>query len=170
MTDIDVRMLAPDQVRSVCPLIRQVVPTLNLTGWTRFARPLVNPRRPELGGIVVATRPPRPFPCGLFCYRQDRDLAHGKVLVAEHFVALDLLDPDAVLAALVGELDSLAKRFSCDAVQSVVHGSSPEVRGGLAAAGHEPDASLLWKPMPSRGRRAGAGKQTRSRACATPSE
>lgn len=155
MTDIDVQMLAPDQVRSVYPLIRQVVPTLDLAGWLRFARTVMHPRRPELGGIVVATRPPRPFPCGLFCYRQEQDLTRGKLLVAEHFVALDLLEPEIVLAALVNELDTLAKRFGCAAVRSVVHGSAPDVAGGLAAAGHQPEPSLLlWKPMPPPARRA----------------
>ena len=169
MADIDIQMLAPDQVRSVFPLIRQAVPTLDLSAWLRFARPLIHPRRPELGGIVVATRPPRPFPSGLFCYRQERDLTHGKILVAEHFVALDLLDPDHVLAALVNELDTLAKRFGCKAVRSVVHGSAPDVAGGLAAAGHQPEASLLWKPVPPANRR-GAGRWTGSRACAAPGD
>lgn len=169
MADIDVQMLAPDQVRSVFPLIRQAVPTLDLAGWLRVARTLIHPRRPELGGIVVATRPPRPFPSGLFCYRQETDLIHGKVLVAEHFVALDLLDPGHVLAALVNELDSLANRFGCKAVRSVVHGSAPDIAGGLAAAGHQPEASLLWKPIPTTTRR-GAGRGPRTRACAAPGD
>ena len=167
MTDIDVQLLAPDQIRSVYPLIRQVVPTLDLAAWQRFARALMHPRRPELGGIVVATRAHRPFPCGLFCYRQEQDLNRGKVLVAEHFVALDLLEPDNVLAALVSELDALAKRFGCEAVRSVVHGSAPDVAGGLAAAGHQPEPSmLLWKPVPATARRSGAGRGFRARACA----
>jgi hypothetical protein len=171
MADIDVQMLAPDQIRSVYPLIRQVVPTLDLPAWQRFARTVLNPRRPELGGIVVATRPPRPFPCGLFCYRQEHDLTRGKILVAEHFVALDLLDPDHVLAALVNELESLARRFGCEAVRSVVHGSAPDVAGGLAAAGHQPETKLLlWKPMSSPPRRGGAGRRTRTRACAAPGD
>lgn len=161
MPDIAVEMLAPDQIRSVFPLIRQVVPTLDLAAWLRFARPLVNPRRAEAGGIVVARRPPRPFPSGLFCYRQESDLTHGKVLLAEHFVALDLLDPDAVLAALLAELDSLGRRFGCDVVRSVVHGSAPDVTGGLTAAGHQPEAALLYKTMPPPSRHAGAGRRPR---------
>jgi hypothetical protein len=171
MADIDVHTLALDQVRSVYPLIRQVVPTLDLAGWQRFARTVIHPRRLEQGGIVVATRPPRPFPCGLFCYRQEQDLTRGKVLVAEHFVALDLLEPDLVLAALVNELDALAKRFGCAAVRSVVHGSAPDIAGGLAAAGHQPEASLLlWKAVPLPPRRVGEGKGARTRACAAPGD
>lgn len=149
MADITVQMLEPNQIRSAFPLIRQVVPALDLPGWMRFARPLVNPRRAELGGIVVAQRPARPFPSGLFCYRQQRDLTHGKVLLAEHLVALDLLQPDAVLAALLAELDALGKRFGCNAVRSVLHGSAPDIAGRLSEAGHQPEAALLFKPMHS---------------------
>ena len=36
-------------------------------------------------------------------------------MVADHFVAIDLLEPAAVLAALVEELDSLGKRLGCRA-------------------------------------------------------
>jgi hypothetical protein len=167
MADITAQMLAPNQVRSVFPLIRQAVPALDLPGWIRFARPLANPRRPERGGIVVARRPPRPFPSGLFCYRQERDLAHGKVLLAEHFVALDLLEPEAILAALLAELDTLGKRFGCDAVRSVLHGPAPEIAGRLAAAGHVPEASLLCKLLPP-SHRAGTGWHTRTPACVAP--
>ncbi len=170
MPDITVEMLAPDQIRSVFPLIRQVVPTLDLAAWLRFARPLVNPRRAEAGGIVVARRPQRPFPSGLFCYRRESHLEHGKVLLAEHFVALDLLDPEAVLAALLAELDSLGRRFGCDVVRSVVHGSNPEVAGGLTAAGHLPEAALLLKAVPLPTRRVGATRRRRTWACAAPTQ
>ncbi len=77
----------------------------------------------------VASRPPRPFPCALSGYREEQGLTRGKVLVAEHFVALDPLEPELVLAAPVNELDALAERFGCAAVRSVVHGSAPDVSG-----------------------------------------
>ena len=57
--------------------------------------------RGEQCGIVAASRKGRTFPSGLFCYRVEDDLTLGRVIVADHFVAVDLLDPGAVLAALV---------------------------------------------------------------------
>jgi hypothetical protein len=70
------------------------------------------------------------------------------VLIADHFVAVDLLDPAAVLAAVVEELDSLARRLGCQAVRSLVHGGVPNVEGGLFAAGHRPEGvSLLLKKL-----------------------
>src|SRR5580692_8387280 len=118
--DINVHTLAPDQGRSVYPLIRQVVATRDLAGWPRFARALIHARRPGLGGI---RRQPSAaaIPCGLFCYRQEQRLTRGKVLVAAHFVALDPLEPELVLAAPVNELDALAECFGSTAVRSVVH-------------------------------------------------
>lgn len=142
-----VRALPSDQLPAVYPLVREFAPSLEPAAWLRFARQLVNGKRPGQGGIVAVWRQGRSFPCGLFCYRVDNDLMQGKVLVAEHFVAVDLLDPQAVLNALVEELDALAARLGCKAVRSVVHGGNDHVHSGLAAAGHEPEASLLLKPV-----------------------
>lgn len=158
MADFIIEMLSKEQIRSVYPLVREAVPTLNLSAWLRFARQLTGSRRAAQCGIVVARREARLFPCGLFCYRVEDDLKLGKVLVADHFVALDLLDPAAVVAALVEELDRLGKRLGCQAVRSLVHGGARELEGGLYAAGHRPDgASLLLKkllePPPARGGR-----------------
>jgi hypothetical protein len=146
MAAFTLRALAPEQILSVYPLIREAMPAVDLTAWMNFARHLTG-RRSSHNGIMAAWREGRPFPCGLFCYRVDKTLGQGKVLIAEYFVAVDLLDPKAVLAALVEELDDLGHRLGCNAVRSVVHGGTPEVAGGLVAAGHAPEASLLLKGL-----------------------
>jgi hypothetical protein len=148
MPDFEIEELTRDRIRSVYPVIREAVPTLDLPSWLRFARQLAGPRRGNQGGIIAARRAGRVFPSGLFCYRVEDDLKLGKVLIADHFVAIDLLDPGAVLAALVEELDGLAKRLGCKAVRSLVHGGAPSVEDGLYAAGHRPEgASLLLKEL-----------------------
>lgn len=152
MSDFTVRALTRDQVLSVFPLIREVMPSLELTAWTDFARRITG-RRNSNAGIMAAWRERRSFPCGLFCYRVDKTLADGKVLVAEHFVAVDLLEPKAVLSALVDELEALGHRLGCNAVRSVVHGGEQDIAGGLVAAGHAPDASLLLKDLAGKAHR-----------------
>lgn len=148
MADLIIELLSREQIRSVYPLIREAVATIDLSTWLRFARQLTGPRRAGQCGIVTVRREARTFPCGLFCYRVEDDLKLGKVLTADHFVAVDLLDPGAVLAALVEELDVLAKRLGCEAVRSLVHGGAPTVAGGLYAAGHRPEgATPLLKKM-----------------------
>jgi hypothetical protein len=147
MADFVIDLLSRDQIRSVYPLIREAVGTIELATWLRFARQLTGPNRTGQCGIVTVRREARTFPCGLFCYRVEDDLNLGKVLTADHFVAVDLLDPGVVLAALVEELDVLAKRLGCQAVRSLVHSSASTVADGLYAAGHCPDegTTLLKK-------------------------
>lgn len=148
MADFIIEVLSREQIRSVYPVVREAVPTLVLSTWLRFARQLTGARRNEQCGIVAARREGRTFPCGLFCYRVADDLKLGKVLIADHFVAVDLLEPAAVLGALVEELDGLAKRLGCQAVRSLLHGGAPDVEGGLYTAGHRPEpASLLLKNL-----------------------
>jgi hypothetical protein len=148
MTPFTVEPLPREQIRAVYPLIREAIPGLSLSAWLRFAQGATATRRRQSGvrsGIIVARREGHDFPSGLFCYRVDPDPALGKVLVAEHFVAVDLLHPADVLAALVEELDKLGKRLDCKAVRSVVH--QPDVEGGLAQAGHEMMGSILGKAL-----------------------
>ena len=163
MSPCIVRDLPRDQLLTVYPLIREATPSLEAAAWLRFARQLLSAKRAGQAGIVAAWRPGRNFPCGLFCYRVEDDLLRGKILVAEHFVAVDLLDPQAVLTALVEELDAPALRLGCQAVRSVVHGGNDHVHSGLSAAGHEPEASLLLKPVLDRAleRRLGCAEFTR---------
>jgi hypothetical protein len=148
MADFSIEMLSRDRIRAVYPLVREAVATLDLTTWLRFARQLTSTRRAGQCGIVAVRREGRAYPCGLFCYRVEDDLKLGRVLIADHFVAVDLLDPAAVLVALVEELDGLAKRLGCLAVRSLVHGGARDLELGLHAAGHRPDgAALLLKKL-----------------------
>ena len=146
MPSFTVEPLSRNQIRAVYPLIREAIPGLSLTAWLRFAQAATSPRRVANAGIIVARREHHDFPNGLFCYRVDPDPALGKILVAEHFVAVDLLHPADVLAALVDELDALGKRLGCKAVRSIVH--RPDVEGGLALAGHAAMGSILGKALP----------------------
>ena len=151
MAEFIIESLAADQIRAVYPLVREAFPPLDLASWLRFARQLTGPRRKGQSGIMAARREARVFPCGLFCYRVEEDLERGRVLVAEHFVALDLLEPQAVLNALVAELEALGTRLGCTAVRSLVHRPEQQIAGGLSAAGHARDGELLVKDLPHAG-------------------
>jgi hypothetical protein len=149
MASFIVEPLSRDRIRAVFPLIREAIPGLSLSAWLRFAQGATGVRRGTQSGVIVARREGHDFPSGLFCYRVDPDPALGKVLVAEHFVAVDLLHPADILAALVEELDALGKRLGCGAVRSIVHGA--DIEGGLAQAGHATVGSILGKALPVSG-------------------
>ena len=155
MSGFTCHILPPDQARLVYPLVREAVPTLGLKAWLSFAKQVSNPRRWTHEGIMVVQRLPRPLPCGLFIYRREQDLAHGPILVAEHLVAVDVLDPEPVLRALLSELDALAARLECTAIRTMVLGQSSFVESGLHAAGHRRQGTTLWKPLENGSNRAG---------------
>ena len=145
MTEFTVEPLSREQIRTVYPLIREAIPGLSLDAWLRFARAATGKRRSPLAGVIVARRTGHDFPGGLFCYRVERDPALDKVLIAEHFVAVDLLHPQEILAALARELDEVARRLGCKAVRSMVR--RPDIEGGLILAGHASEGSLLGKVL-----------------------
>ena len=149
MTSFTVEPLSREQIRAVYPLIREAIPGLRVDAWLRFARGATGTRRNAQSGVIVARREGHDFPSGLFCFRVERDPAMDKVLVAEHFIAIDLLHPGDVIAALVAELELLGRRLGCRAVRSIVHRA--DVAGGLTQAGHAAVGSLLGKALAEKG-------------------
>lgn len=147
MSGLVCQPMRPEEAAPVFPLIREAIPGITPRTWQAFARRVANPRRAGREGIIVAHRPTRPLPCGLFVYRRDRDLAHGPVLIAEHFVALDVLDPEPVMRALVDELDVLATRLGCVAIRSSVLDRVSPLAERLEAAGHRALGGVLWKDV-----------------------
>jgi len=141
--------LSPDEVGTVFPLLREAIPGLSLQAWLRHAKRLAHPGRARQCGIMAVRRHPRPMPCGLFIYHRTPDLQHGSVLVAEHLVAIDLLDPEPVMQVLVQELDALAQRLGCGGIRTVVISADAPIANRLRAAGHAHAGATLWKTVDS---------------------
>jgi hypothetical protein len=147
MTEFVVETLPPEQIRTVYPLMREVVPELQLGEWLRFARQLTRARRRDPSGIVATRRPAQPWPSGVFCYQRKQELGVGPVLVVGHLVALDLFRPAAALAALMTQLDAIAKELGCVAIYTTVHRGSVPTTDDLFAAGYRPEGAVLMKPV-----------------------
>jgi len=147
MSGFTSHLVPPDQVRMVYPLVREAVAGLDLKTWVSFAQKIAHPKHAAQSGILAVTRAGRGMPCGVFLYRREPHLPEGAVLVAEHFVAMDVVDPQPVVQALVSELDALAKRLGCAAIRVVVPGDASVLRSGLQAAGHRPRGLALWKAV-----------------------
>ena len=142
MPELVVEPLPLQQARLAFPLMRQVLPTLTLTAWLGFARQITRLSRHVPAGILVVRRAGSPYLCGAVCFRRDHDCQVGAVLTAEYLVALDLLYPQAVVAALIQALDALAVRLQCLVIRVIVG----EIRSGLASVlddcGHRPSGSV----------------------------
>ncbi|MDE2581134.1 MAG: hypothetical protein KGL52_05830 [Rhodospirillales bacterium] len=153
MSGISVAPLSAEQIDAAYPLVREVAPSLGRTAWRRYARRAIGGGAASGRGIMVARRAGRAFPCGLFCYQKERDLSRGDVLVASHFIALDILDARPVLSALVGELEAMAPRLGCTAVRVAVAEDASDVAQILAGAGHCRESQVLAKTASVRGAR-----------------
>jgi hypothetical protein len=132
-------------IRPLFPLMQAIEPGLPLAAWLGYARRIMKPKAGPKGGIAVARRRGQSMPCGAVCYRLDWDLRFGSLLTAEHFIALDLLYPKAVLTALFDALDRRAAELNCSAIRSIVHDGHSEVLDTLQVAGHRRDGLTLTK-------------------------
>jgi len=142
-----VEPLAKDQIAAAFPLIREAMPSLDIKSWTRLARDLTDPRRSRQRGILAARRHQRRHASGLLYYRKEHDLERGAILIADHYVAIDLLDARPVVAALITALERLAVELHCSAVRSVLHASSADIASELYSAGHYLEGATLCKPV-----------------------
>lgn len=148
MPELVVEPLRPEQIRLIYPLLREVEPTVHLSAWTRFAGRATSRPASRRAGIIVARRAECRFLSGMVCYRRNRDLRFGYVLIAEHFVAIDILDPSPIAAAMADALDRIGAALRCGAIYSIVHHQQEEVISSLSAVGHRPEGVVLCKPFP----------------------
>ncbi len=111
-----VEALSRSTLLNAYPLVHLAVPTLDLAAWRRFARLVLDGRRGAHTGILVAKRLSRRHICGLVCYRREPDLILGQVIQARNLIAIDLLDTQSIVLALVSSLRSLARANSCSSV------------------------------------------------------
>jgi hypothetical protein len=146
-SDVLVEPITLRDIRPLFPLMQAVEPGLQLSAWLAYAKRLTKPKAGLKSGIAVARRRGQTMPCGAVCYRLDRDLRFGSLLTAEHFIALDLLYPQAVLTALFDALDGLAAELRCSAIRSIVHDSRSDVVENLRDAGHRRDGMTLTKSV-----------------------
>jgi len=146
MSEFTCHNLLPGEGATLFPLVREAVPGIDLKAWLRFAG-RISGQRPTQCGIMVVQRRARSMACGMFVYHCEDDLAHGPTLVAEHIVAVDMLDPAPVTRALIAELDKLAKQVGTAAVRATVLGKTSPVAAYLSGAGHRPEGATLWKKL-----------------------
>lgn len=141
--------LSPDRIAQAYPLVQVVRPALSLEAWRRYARAILEDTE---GGSGIATlQDPRGLIAGLFVYRIGADPGHGRTLVAEDFVALDIVNPETVAQSLADALEAVANEHGCSAVHTTI-----SCRGGagtrclmelMGDLGHHLEAFHLCKRL-----------------------
>jgi hypothetical protein len=71
-------------------------------------------------GILIIRRLARPHICGLVSYHCEMDLQSGNVLQARHLAAIDMLDPNPILLALLDHLTRIARRLHCKVIHIIL--------------------------------------------------
>ncbi|MBI3512464.1 MAG: hypothetical protein HY060_00060 [Proteobacteria bacterium] len=126
--------LAPDDLLQAFPLARALVPQLELTTWLDFARRQSG--KPTSHGII-AVRDDRGYFHGLFSYEIRHALGDGVTLEVGLAVAMELLDRAGPAAAvLLEEIDALAARLRCAAVQVHLRPDQRRLRRRFEGSGH----------------------------------
>lgn len=141
MSAYSVTRLQPSAARLAYPLVRAAEPLVDLNAWLAYVRGAEGRKR----GVMVATRAGGAFPSGMFCYACARDPALGQVMTANYIVALDILDPAPLTAALMAALEALAAELGCDAIRAFVSGGAPDIEAALRARGHRVEATAFQK-------------------------
>jgi hypothetical protein len=150
---LEIRPLTPERVAQAFPLIQIAFPAVSLEDWRNFAAPPARAQGQADGGIITVISE-QGYIVGLCCYRVAQDLRHGAVLLANHFLILDLFDQQAVVRALADAVESLARERRCTAIhtslpETVVKGADDWLVRILRSRGHRVESVRMCKLLAS---------------------
>ena len=78
-------------------------------------------------------------------YRVIHDLRHGRVLFADHVIALDMVDRNPVAKAVLAALETLSASLGCDALHTSLEAPQEGLKAVWENAGHHAEKTLLCK-------------------------
>jgi hypothetical protein len=146
--------LSQDRAALAYPLIQTVRPALSLEAWEEYATGILQVGADGSGGIMTLQNP-RGLIAGLFVYRIEEVPDHGRTLVAEDFVALDIIDSEVVAESLADALEQVAREHGCQAVHtSITCNGGPGSRRVvdlMRRLGHHVESFRMCKPLPATG-------------------
>lgn len=126
-------------------LIRAWHATVSLDSWRDFARTVIGSHAPQQG--IIAIRNEAGYLCGLFVFRAEPDLHHGRALVVDPVAALDVIDVKPVVQAMVETAESMAARLGCEVARFRIPAPQGWMAQQLQGAGHHVEANVLSTPI-----------------------
>lgn len=116
---LNVSLVLAREIDYAFPLIRTAWPSAELEAWRRFAQQQMAADR-DNGTGILAVRNEQDCIVGIAAFRVFDDLGHGRVLFANPFCALDIVDQANAARALENGLEKIARRHGCAAVHTIV--------------------------------------------------
>ncbi|ANC92345.1 hypothetical protein A6A40_10760 [Azospirillum humicireducens] len=117
------------QIDQAYPLVCAIAPGLGVDQWRAFAAALLGtatkgssaeaPRLPAEAGIITVQNV-QGYMHGLFSYKVEPHLRHGRVLSVDNFVVLDLFDLAGIAETLLRAMEVLARRLGCAAIHTTL--------------------------------------------------
>ncbi len=143
--------LASDRAPQAYPLVNTLRPGLTLDRWLAYVDAMSG------GGTdagILAAVDTQGYLHGLFAYRIEPDLADGRVLAIENFIAADVCGRDDAGRDLIEVINRLADDKHCGAIRVSVAQDSPAMVvnpnptfGRFCREGHSADAVQLRKQI-----------------------
>jgi len=135
--------LGPEGIDQAYPIVHTQYPALSLDNWRHYAQDLIVGDTPARG---VMTAQHGGYIRGLFCHWPDRSLMHGDLLVVDNFTVMDMFDSTGAVNALIEAMESMAERFRCCAIHTLLPNHRPTpLHGHLQAQGHQLKKVVLCK-------------------------
>ncbi|HSR72807.1 MAG TPA: hypothetical protein VLL72_10550 [Kiloniellales bacterium] len=124
MKKFEIKDLKPDRVAQAYPLVQAALPRVSLDAWRHYASTFLTGGQTARCGILTVVDV-QDCIVGLCVYRIESDLAHGRVLIVDHIVALDLFRRAAVIAEILSGVEHLARSAGCSAIHTTVANRPP---------------------------------------------
>ncbi len=139
--------LRSNELEIAYALIRAWHPRVTLDAWRGFAQALISghPLAPQHG--ITAIRNEAGYLCGLFVYRAEADLHHGRALVVDPVAALDVIDVKSVVQAMVETAESIAHQLGCEIARFRIPAPQAWLAEQLQGTGHHVEANVLSTPV-----------------------
>lgn len=140
-----IHALSPNEVPIVFPLVGAAYPMLDLKQWNDVARAFARGHAGECG--LLGLRSEGGYFCGLLIYRCDRNPWHEPRMAVDLFVALDLIESRAAVAALLEATEAKANALACLTVQIHIDHCQAALSRHVRQAGYSRTAELLTKAI-----------------------
>lgn len=150
---LNVSLLSETEVDQAFPLMQTICPAVDLAAWRRFAEQRLT-RSTENGTGILIVRNEQGCIVAIAAFQLSQDLIHGRILLADHFGALDIVDQDNVARALEAGLEKIARRHGCTAVHTNVTASGKKGHDDwlcsvLFERGHHVEGLHMCKLLPT---------------------
>lgn len=131
------------EIDAAYPLIQALWPGQNLEGWRSFAARWLD----AADSGILGLRSEAGYLTGIALWRLAPDLEHGPVLIVDYLVALDLLEPGQVAAALADGLENIARHKGAQALHVTLPRTEPLLLQPFLASGHHFEGVKLCKTV-----------------------